>query len=353
MGIAAHDSQWNASNVLLNQPATHARHGILSAQKRSPGVFLLLSDSTQEQGSSHGYLPDAPSPLLSPWPRPSPPSVQNLPGSSRSPPQLPAHQVDASRAPPATAYLTSSRVGWCPPLLLPQTSSRSHIPAARPCELPSLCNQHLQVGHGIFVFPSAQPPQLGTRQAHGSVVPLLSHPGTPSPSGSMVLGGSPPQPTLQPGVFPLLWPFRTAASSISAPLQPWSPSPSAPPWPSASAPPSTRHPSTQHTNQRHDALLYVLRPAMEVVGLQLPSARTPSSLRRVPSPAAPIPQQPPWPSSVARRPSYLLPNADAFPAHQWRSCRWLTASLRGAPPHHRVLAEPTPLATLSSSPFPL
>jgi hypothetical protein len=31
-------------------------------------------------------------------------------------------------------------------------------------------------------------------------VPLLSHPGTPSPSGSMVLGGSPPQPTLQPGV---------------------------------------------------------------------------------------------------------------------------------------------------------
>jgi hypothetical protein len=41
-------------------------------------------------------------------------------------------------------------------------TSRSHLPAARPCELPSLCNHQLQVGHGIFVFRSAQHPQLGT-----------------------------------------------------------------------------------------------------------------------------------------------------------------------------------------------
>jgi hypothetical protein len=61
-------------------------------------------------------------------------------------------------------------------------SSRSHLLAARPCELPSLYNRHLQVGHGIFVFPSAQPPQLGTPQAQGTVAPLLSHSGRPSPA---------------------------------------------------------------------------------------------------------------------------------------------------------------------------
>jgi hypothetical protein len=80
-------------------------------------------------------------------------------------------------------------------------------------------------------------------------------------------------------------PPRTTASSIGAPLQPWSPSPSAPPWPSASAPPSAPRPShggrralCSHLLQR--AFLFSMaRPASSSVRPSLLWSSSPSLAR--------------------------------------------------------------------------
>jgi hypothetical protein len=143
MRNAAHPDQWNASSVLLNQPAMASadRKFFLSAQKRSPGVFLL-SDSTHEQGSSHGYLPGSPSPLLSPTAtlsaqRAEASREQPLTSSTPLTPTLPALLPQARTSFPGQGipFLAARLHGRT---LLVQASRTSHKPPAptRPWCLP-------------------------------------------------------------------------------------------------------------------------------------------------------------------------------------------------------------------------